>query len=63
MRRPRKHMTLGGNLTGARDWAELGRRILEAADEAARLRMRPASNVRGRPSAMRHPNTEEVDRA
>jgi hypothetical protein len=63
MKQTRKIMAVGGDLTGARDWAELGRRILEAADEAARIRIRPASNVRGRPSPMRHPNTEEVDRS
>ena len=56
-------MAVDGGLTGARDWADLGRRILEAADEAARLRVLPTTNVRGRPCLMRHPRTQEVDRS
>ena len=63
MRRTRKPMAVDGGLSGARDWADLGRRILEAADEAARLRLLPTTNVRGRPCLMRHPRTQEVDRS
>ena len=56
-------MAVDGGLSGARDWADLGRRILEAADEAARLRLLPTTNVRGRPCLMRHPRTQEGDRS
>ena len=57
----RTRMTFDGTIVDATDWADLGRRILEAADEAAELRMPFATNVRGMPSLMRRTSLMETD--
>lgn len=54
-------MSFDATIVDATDWAELGRRILEAADEAAELRVPFATNVRGMPSLMRQTPIMETD--
>jgi len=54
-------MTFDGTIVDATDWAELGRRILEAAEEAYELRLPLATNVRGMPSLMRRSPALEDD--
>ena len=62
MMNPRRaRMTFDGSIVDATDWADLGRRILEAADEAAELRIPFATNVRGMPSLMRRTPSLEMD--
>lgn len=62
MMNPRRtRMTFDGTIVDATDWADLGRRILEAADEAKELRIPFATNVRGMPSLMRRTPLMEAE--
>jgi len=51
----KRNQRIMGNEVAPLDWAELGRRVREAAALAAEMQITPATNVRGQNSMMRHP--------